>query len=130
MLDNIKGELRIFTKEVEKADGSKRVIFNACCGYSQDKETEEYTNWYVPVNFATALRKDIAKVYEQNSFDVVVSEAWFKAYRDKDGNVRPILFINKAKIVTGNEEEKPKAKKTASKSKPKTDAIDEDDLPF
>lgn len=127
MLDNIKGELRIFTKEVEKADGSSRVIFNACCGYSQDKETEEYTNWYVSVNFATALRKDIAKVYKQESFDVVVSEGWFKAYRDKDGNVRPILFINKAKVVTGNEEEKPKAKAKVKTAKPKTD---EDDLPF
>lgn len=128
MLDNIKGELRIFTKEVDTADGKKRTIFNACCGYSKDKETDEYTNWYVSVNFATALRKDIAKVYKQESFDVVVSEGWFKAYKDKDGNTRPILFINKAKVVTGNEE-KPKATKT-TKSKPKNDAIDDDDLPF
>lgn len=125
MLDNIKGEIRVFTKEVEKADGKTRTIFNACCGYTKT-ENDEYINWYVPVNFATALRKDIAKVYKQESFDVVVSEAWFKAYKDKDGNVRPTLFVNKAKVVTGNEE-KPKAKKPTTK---KQETNNEDDLPF
>lgn len=140
MLDTLKGELRIFAREVEKADGSKRVIFNACVGYStqenEDGETE-YLNYYMLVSFAKALKKDVAKVYIQESFDVIVTEAWIKAYRDKDENVRPILFINKAKVVTADKKEEPKAKKTTSKGttkksskKAEAEPIDDDSLPF
>lgn len=123
MLDTIKGEIKIFTKEVEKADGYMRVIFNACVGAT--KTDDGYINYYMPVNFATALRKDVAKVYQNESFDVVIKEAWIKAYRDKDGNTKPILFVNKATIVTG---EKPKAKAKATK-KAEAD-VDDDSLPF
>ena len=106
MLDTIKGEIKIFTKEVEKAGGSKRVIFNACVGYSTigEGDDKEYLNYYMPVNFATALRKDVAKVYTKESFDVLIKEAWIKAYKDKDDNTKPILFVNKATIVS---EDKP-----------------------
>lgn len=121
MLDTIKGEIKIFTKEVEKADGSKRVIFNACVGAS--KTEDGYINYYMPVNFATALRKDVAKVYTKDSFDVLIKEAWIKAYKDKDDNTKPILFVNKATIVG---EDKPKAKK----AKAEADPIDEDSLSF
>lgn len=127
MLDTIKGEIKIFTKEVEKADGSKRVIFNACVGYSTigKGEDKEYLNYYMPVNFATALRKDVAKVYTKESFDVLIKEAWIKAYKDKDDNTKPILFVNKATIVS---EDKPKAK--TKKSKAEVEPIDDDSLPF
>lgn len=133
MLDTLKGGLRIFTKEVEKADGSTRVIFNTCVGSSKD-EDGNYTNYYMPVNFATALKKDVAKVYKDGSFDCVIKEAWIKAYKNKDDHTMPILFINKAKVllVDAEEEEKPKKKPqdkkstTSKKSKPETD----DNLPF
>ena len=120
MLDTIKGELRIFTKEVERADSSKpkRVIFNACVGAT--KTEDGYINYYMPVNFATALRKDVAKVYTKESFDVLIKEAWIKAYKDKDDNTKPILFVNKATIVS---EDKPKAKAEA-------EPIEDDSLPF
>ena len=123
MLDTIKGELKIFTREVEKADGSKRVIFNACVGAT--KTEDGYIDYYMPVNFATALRKDVAKVYTKESFDVLIKEAWIKAYKDKDGNTKPILFVNKATIVT---EDKPKAK--AKKDKAVAEPADDDSLPF
>ena len=136
MLDTLKGELRIFTREVETKNGAKRVIFNACVGSSKD-EDGNYTNYYMPVNFATALKKDVAKVYQNDSFDAIVKEAWIKAYRDKDENVRPILFINKAKIVAVDEdaedeevEEKPKAKKSTTQTKKSKSKPVEDDLPF
>lgn len=127
MLDTLKGELKIFTKEVEKADGSKRVIFNACVGYSTmgEGEDKEYLNYYMPVNFANALRKDVAKVYTKESFDVLIKEAWIKAYKDKDNNTKPILFVNKATIVS---EDKPKAK--AKKAKADVEPIEDDSLPF
>ena len=123
MLDTLKGELRIFTKEVEKADGSKRVIFNACVGAT--KTEDGYINYYMPVNFATALKKDVAKVYTKESFDILIKEAWIKAYKDKDENTRPILFINKATIVS---EDKPKTK--AKKDKDVAEPTDGDSLPF
>ena len=127
MLDTIKGEIKIFTREVEKADGSKRVIFNACVGYSTigEGEDKEYLNYYMPVNFATALRKDVAKVYTKESFDVLIKEAWIKAYKDKDNNTKPILFVNKATIVS---EDKPKAK--TKKAKAEAEPIEDDSLPF
>lgn len=130
MINTITGELKIFTKEVETKKG-ERVIFNACVGSTKDSDGK-YLNYYMPVNFAKALRKDIAKVYQNESFDVTNIEAWIKAYRDKDENVRPILFINKCDVVTDAEEKKTtKGKaKTASKSKQKMTAIEDDDLPF
>ena len=123
MLDTIKGELKIFTREIEKADDSKRVIFNACVGAT--KTEDGYINCYMPVNFATSLRKDVAKVYTKESFDVLIKEAWIKAYKDKDGNTKPILFVNKATIVS---EDRPKAK--TKKAKAEAEAIDDDSLPF
>ena len=122
MLDTIKGEIKIFTREVEKEDGSKRVIFNACVGAT--KTEDGYINYYMPVNFATSLRKDVAKVYTKESFDVLIKEAWIKAYKDKDGNTKPILFVNKATIVS---EDKQKAK--TKKVKAEAD-VDDDSLPF
>ena len=123
MLDTIKGEIKIFTREVEKSDGSKRVIFNAFVGAT--KTEDGYINYYIPVNFATALRKDVAKVYTKESFDVLIKEAWIKAYKDKDDNTKPILFVNKATIVS---EDKPKAK--TKKAKAEAEAIEDDSLPF
>ena len=123
MLDTIKGEIKIFTREIERADDSKRVIFNACVGAT--KTEDGYINYYMPVNFATSLRKDVAKVYTKESFDVLIKEAWIKAYRDKDGNTKPILFVNKATIVS---EDKPKAK--TKKVKAEAESIEDDSLPF
>ena len=127
MLDTLKGEIRIFTKEVETSKG-KRVIFNACVGATK-QEDDTYLNYYMPVNFSNALRKDVAKVYTKDNFDVLIKSAWIKAYKDKDDNVRPILFINDATIVS---EDKPKAKKkTSSKAKKEElEPIDDDSLPF
>lgn len=126
MLDKISGELRIFTREVETKKGDKRIMFNACVGYSKN-EDGTYINAYVPVAFAKAIKKQVP--YKEESFDCIVKEAFFTAYKDKDDIARLKLFINKAKFVTTDEEdeeeEKP-AKKPAKKSKKK----DEDDLPY
>lgn len=121
MLDTIKGEIKIFTKEIKKADGSKRVIFSTCVGAT--KTEDGYINYYMLVNFATALRKDVAKVYTKESFDVLIKEAWIKAYKDKDDNTKPILFVNKATIIS---EDKAKAKTNKAVAEP----IDDDSLPF
>ena len=123
MLDTIKGEIKVFTREVELESGSKRVIFNACVGAT--KTEDGYINYYMPVNFATALKKDVAKVYTKESFDVLIKEAWIKAYKDKDENTRPILFINKATIVS---EDKPKGKTKKAEAEAKPN--DDDSLPF
>lgn len=132
MLDTLKGELKVFTKEVEKADGSKRVIFNTCVGAT--KTDDGYINYYMPINWSTEVKKQVAKVYKQESFDVLVKEAWIKAYRDKDGHTMPILFVNKATIVSSDEDNKPAKKSKATKQKAKAnedlEPIDDDDLPF
>ena len=122
MLDTIKGEIKIFTKEFEK-NGKVKVVFNACVGAT--KTEDGYINYYMPVNFATALRKDVAKVYTKESFDVLIKEAWIKAYKDKDNNTKPILFVNKATIVS---EDKPKAKN--KKANAEAEPIEDDSLPF
>lgn len=135
MLDAIKGEIRVFTKEVERANGSKRVIFNACVGCSKE-EDGSYLNYYMPVNFSTEVKKQVAKVYTQESFDVLVKEAWIKAYKDSDDNTRPILFINKATIVSKDDKqaETPKKSKATTKGKAKAnedlEPIEDDNLPF
>ena len=123
MLDTIKGEIKIFTREFEDKNGKKRVIFNACVGAT--KTEYGYINYYMPVNFATALKKDVAKVYTKESFDILIKEAWIKAYKDKDDNTKPIRFVNKATIVS---EDKPKAK--TKKAKAVAEPIDDDSLPF
>lgn len=132
MLDTLKGELKVFTKEVEKADGSKRVIFNTCVGAT--KTDDGYINYYMSINWSTEVKKQVAKVYKQESFDVLVKEAWIKAYRDKDGHTMPILFVNKATIVSSDEDNKPakksKATKNKAKAKEELEPIDDDDLPF
>lgn len=125
MLDTIKGELKIFTREFEDRNGKKRVVFNACVG-STKVDDDEYINYYMPVNFANNLKKDVAKVYTQNNFDVIVKSAWIKAYRDKEENVKPILFINEATIVTNEK----KAKKPAKVKKEELEPINDDNLPF
>lgn len=131
MLDRISGELRIFTKEVETKKGDKRIMFNACVGYSKN-EDGTYINAYVPVAFAKAIKKQVP--YKEESFDCIVKEAFFTAYKDKEDIARLKLFINKAKFVTTDEEdeeeEKP-AKKPAKKSKKKElEPIEDDSLPF
>ena len=132
MLDRISGELRIFTREVETKKGDKRIMFNACVGYSKN-EDGTYINAYVPVAFAKAIKKQVP--YKEESFDCIVKEAFFTAYKDKDDIARLKLFINKAKFVTTDdedeEEEKP-AKKSVKKSKKnkELEPIEDDSLPF
>ena len=123
MLDTIKGKIKIFTREFKGKNGKKRVIFNACVGAT--KTEDGYINYYMPVNFATALKKDVAKVYTKESFDILIKEAWIKAYKDKDDNTKPILFVNKATIVS---EDKPKAK--TKKAKAVAEPTDDDSFPF
>lgn len=122
MINTITGELKIFTKEVETAKGN-RVIFNACVGATKQKDGK-YLNYYMPVNFATALREEIAKVYKNESFDIVDIEAWIKAYKSKEtGYAEPVLFINKCAVITDGEKEKKKSKQTVKPTK-------KDSLPF
>lgn len=107
MLDTIKGEIKVFTKEVEQTKGkgksaktTKRTIYNACIGGTKNDDGT-YLNVYVPVNFSRDLEKSIKdeKLDQEESFDILIKEAWFRAYKDKDEKVRPILFVNTAKLV-------------------------------
>lgn len=120
MLDKFKGEVKVYTKEVGK--DKKRVIFNTCVGFNK-QEDGEYLNYYMLTNFAKELKKDVAKVYEKGSFDVIIEEAWISAYLDKDEHVQPVLFISKAKIITDGS-------KTKKAKKEKVEPIDDEELPF
>lgn len=151
MLDKIKGEIRVFTREVESPTGTMRVIFNACVGSTKivdEDENVNYINYYMPINFSKAVNKQVAKVYKNDSFDIIIKESWIKAYVGKDELTHPILFVNDAKVITNDEddeeEDKPKPKKASSKStakkstkstskksqKAELELVDYDYLPF
>lgn len=130
MIDNIKGELRIFTREVETSKGNKRILFNACVG-STKNEDGSFLNYYMPINFSNAVKKEIANtnVYTNKHFDCLVEDAWIKAYKDSDENTRPILFVNKAKIVFEDKKETKETKKSKTKQTKRSEETKED-LPF
>lgn len=90
MLDAIKGELRIFTKEV-----AGKTRYQTCIAGTK-QEDGKYLNCYVPVHFSKKV--DINEIYDQT--DLVVKEAWFQVFKDKaDKWGRLSLFINTAKII-------------------------------
>ena len=103
MIDKIKGELRVFVR-VKETKKKKRILYNACLG-SSSNEDGEYVNWYVLLNFSNKVKKQIPDKKDGAYFDMVVKEAWFSPYRDKDDNVRIVLFVNKATIVDVKDEE-------------------------
>lgn len=103
MIDKIKGELRVFVREHGKGK-SKRKLYNACLGSAKD-EDDEWVNWYVLLNFSKIVKKKLPDKKDGESFDIVVKEAWFSPYRDKEDNVRIVLFVNKATIVDVKDEE-------------------------
>lgn len=124
MLDSIKGQVRVFTRTIETATGAKKVLFSACLG-STKNDDDTYTNWYVDLTWSEKVKKDIAKVYELKSFDVKIEDSWFKPYRSKDDTIKPILFVNKATIITADAEPTAKAKKKEAEP-----AEDDGELPF
>ena len=103
MIDKIKGELRVFVR-VKETKKKKRVLYNACLGSAKD-EDDEYVNWYVLLNFSNKVKKQIPNKKDGESFDIVVKEAWFSPYRDKEDNVRIVLFVNKATVVDVKKDE-------------------------
>ena len=123
MLDSIKGQVRVFTRTIETANGAKKVLFSGCLG-STKNEDDTYTNWYVDLTWSEKVKKDIAKVYDQKSFDIKIEDSWFKPYESKGGDIKPILFVNKATIITAEAEPKAKAKKKEA------EPIEDEELPF
>lgn len=121
MLDNIKGEVKVFTREVE-VGGKKRVFFNVNVG-STKVEDGEYINYYMLTEFSQELKAQLkeTEAYKKESFDLLIESAWIKAYKDKNGYAQPKLFVNKGKIVA---EDKKPAKKTTKKQ------TADDGLPF
>ena len=123
MLDSIKGQVRVFTRTIEIAKGTKKVLFSACLG-STKNDDEEYINWYVDLAWSEKVKKEVAKVYDQKSFDIKIEDSWFKPYRSKDDTIKTMLFVNKATIITAEAEPKAKAKKKEA------EPIDDEELPF
>lgn len=129
MLNKITGEVRVFTKEIELASGKKKALFNVNVGSTYIEEEDRYINYYMLCNFSEEVKKEVAKLYKPDcSFDMVIKEAWIKAYKDKEDRVQPILFVNKAKVVIEEANpEKPTKKEKKTKQEPIEDA---DSLPF
>ena len=112
MLD-ITGEVRVFANEIEVGKGKKKetkTVYNCQIGsrcIDPEAKKKEWMNCYVGVNFSKALEEDakdgwVSKTNGDNDstyIDLIVRDAWFTCYKDKDDKVRPILFINKAKVV-------------------------------
>lgn len=128
MLDKITGEIRVYPKEIELRNGSKKVIFSGCVGSS--KVDDEWLNYYMLVNFSKELKKEIAKVYKQDSFDILISESWIKPYLNQDNIATPILFVNKAKVITAEEKTSKKSTKTKKSTKENVVPVEDDELPF
>lgn len=128
MLNKITGEVRVFTREIELASGKKKALFNVNVGSTYIEEEDKYINYYMLCNFSEAVKKEVAKLYKPDcSFDMVIKEAWIKAYKDKEDRVQPILFVNKAKVVI--EEDNPE-KPTKKEKKTKQEPIEDTELPF
>ena len=123
MLDSIKGQVRVFTRTIDTANGAKKVLFSACLG-STKNEDGTYANWYVDLAWSEKVKKEVAKVYEQKSFDIKIEDSWFKPYRSKDDTIKTMLFVNKATIITAEAEPKAKAKKKEAEPE------DDGELPF
>lgn len=129
MLDKITGEIRVYPKEIELRSGNKKVIFSGCVGSS--KVDDEWLNYYMLINFSNELKKEIAKVYKQDSFDILISDSWIKPYLNQDNNAIPILFVNKAKVITAEEKTSIAKKSTKTKKSTKENVVPvEDELPF
>lgn len=124
MLDSIKGQVRVFTRTIDTAKGTKKVLFSACLG-STKNDDGEYINWYVDLAWSEKVKKEVAKVYEQKSFDIKIEDSWFKPYRSKDDTIKTMLFVNKATVITAEAEPKAKAKKKEAEP-----AEDDGELPF
>lgn len=129
MLDNLKGELRVFVKEPQSEGAKYR--FSTCIA-SKKNEDGEYSNYYVFVNWSKPVKKEIAKVYKDEYFDILVEDAWLVPYKTNDERYGISLFVNKARVIL-NEDQKP-AKTTkakpAKKTSKKVEENSEDDVPF
>lgn len=100
MLDTIKGEVKIFAREV-KYKKKTFMSYSVCIGSKKDEEEDTYINCYVPVAFSKKVDTDLI----ENGTDVLIQDAWFTPFEDKDGYIRPKLFINKCKVVENDEDE-------------------------
>lgn len=89
MLENIKGNLRIFRNE-----GKGGHVFYKTNIASSKNEKGEYTNFYCDVKFAKSL-----KLPEGESFEVSLKESWLTANKGSDGKVYLALFINQFKAL-------------------------------
>ena len=67
-------------------------------------------------------------IFDGNFLDVKIEDSWFKPYESKDGDIKPILFVNKATIITAEAE--PKAKSKTKKVEAEFEPIDDGELPF
>lgn len=103
MIDKIKGELKVFVR-FHGTKKKQRILYNACLGSAKD-EDDEWVNWYVLLNFSKNVKKKLPDKKDGESFDIVVKEAWFSPYRDKEDNVRIVLFVNKATVVDVKKDE-------------------------
>lgn len=94
MLDKIKGEIRVYKNETKGKN--KRSYYNAYVGGTKI-EKDKYLNYSMLVNFSKDMEKQLDKDAEY--CDILVKEAWIKAYKDKEDHIQPIFFINEGKII-------------------------------
>lgn len=114
MLDTIKGEVRIFAREV-KTKKKSFMSYSVCIGSRHDEEDDTYINCYVPVAFSKKV--DIDAI--ENGTDVLIQDAWFTPFENNDGEIRPKLFINKCKVIDNDDDEDEEDEKPAKKSSKK-----------
>lgn len=89
MLENIKGNLRIFKNEAKGG----RVFYNTTLA-SRKGEDGKYINFYVNVTFA----KDL-KLPEAENFEIALKESWLSVNKGSDDKVYLTLFVKQFKAL-------------------------------
>lgn len=90
------GEVRVFANIYDK-----RVYLSAQIGSHKDKKTDEWINLYADISMNKELQKKIDpdSMKAGEYIDLIIKEAWLNCYKDKNNLVKPVLFINDAKII-------------------------------
>lgn len=97
-MNNLKmnGEVRVFANTYEK-----RIFLSAQIGSHKNQKTDEWINLYADVSMSKEVSEKINpdKMKKGEYIDLIVKEAWLNCYKDKNDIVKPVLFINDAKVV-------------------------------
>jgi hypothetical protein len=94
MDSKITGKAYIYTKEIEKANGDKAVIYSTALSKKQMDGT--YDRGYIGVQFKKGVEVP-------NKAEIDIKNGWLSFYKNKDNQTIPIIFISEYELVQQEE---------------------------